>query len=217
MDYNLDQLIYAVALLFFIFDPFASLPIFISLTKNMDDEEKKRSARNAILVSGALFVIFTLLGTWILDIFGISLDAFRVAGGLILLMMAIEIIFSLSFTKGNDKDSVAWVIIATPILTGPGVISTAIILTASVGAFTTIIAGVISLAITWGLLRNSIFIVNKVGGNAIDIFSKIIGMLLAALAVEFMLQGVTDWLASNGFLSTSAVLSSLVVQVPILG
>ncbi len=209
MDYNLDQLIYAVALLFFIFDPFASLPIFISLTKNMDDEEKRRSARNAVLVSGALFVIFTLLGTWILEIFGISLDAFRVAGGLILLMMAIEIIFSLSFTKGNDKDSVAWVIIATPILTGPGVISTAIILTASVGAFTTIIAGVISLAITWGLLRNSIYIVKKVGSNTIDIFSKIIGMLLAALAVEFMLQGVTDWLTNNDLLSFAATIVQL--------
>jgi multiple antibiotic resistance protein len=206
MDYNIDQLIYAVALLFFIFDPFASLPIFISLTKNMDDEEKRKSARNAVLVSGALFVISTLLGTWILDLFGISLDAFRVAGGLVLLLMAIEIIFSLSFTQGNDKDSVAWVIIATPILTGPGVISTAIILTASVGAFTTIIAGVISLAITWGLLRNSIYIVNRVGSNAIDIFSKIIGMLLAALAIEFVLQGVTDWLMSNGLLSATATI-----------
>ena len=209
MDYYLDQLIYAVALLFFIFDPFASLPIFISLTKNMDDEEKKRSARNAILVSGALFIIFTLLGTWILQLFGISLDAFRVAGGLVLLLMAIEIIFSLSFTKGTEQNSVAWVIIATPILTGPGVISTAIILTASVGAFTTIIAGVISLAITWGLLRNSIYIVNRVGANAIDIFSKIIDMLLAALAVEFVLQGVTDWLISNGFISMAAVLASM--------
>jgi len=205
MDY-IDQLIYAVALLFFIFDPFASLPIFISLTKHMDDEEKKRSARNAIFVAAVLFVIFTLLGKWILELFGISLDAFRIAGGLILLMMAIEIIFSLSFTKGSDKDNVAWVIIATPILTGPGVISTAIILTASVGAFTTIIAGVISLAITWGMLRNSIYIVNKVGANAIDIFSKIIGMLLAALAVEFMLQGATDWLMNNNFISIAATM-----------
>jgi multiple antibiotic resistance protein len=210
MYYYLDQLIYAVALLFFIFDPFASLPIFISLTKNMDDEEKRKSARNAVLVSGALFIIFTLLGTWILELFGISLDAFRVAGGLVLLLMAIEIIFSLSFSKGNDQNSVAWVIIATPILTGPGVISTAIILTTSVGAFTTIVAGVISLAVTWGLLRNSIYIVNRVGNNTIDIFSKIIGMLLAALAVEFMLQGVTDWLTSNDLISMVAVIIHII-------
>lgn len=191
---SIDQLIYAVALLFFIFDPFASLPIFISLTKNMDDKEKARSANNAVLVSAILFVIFTLLGTSILSLFGISLDAFRIAGGLVLFLMAIEIIFSLSFSRGSEQSNVAWVIIATPILTGPGVISTAILLTASVGAFTTIIAGVIALAVTWGLLRNSIYIVRKVGNNTIEIFSKIIGLLLAALAVEFILQGVNDWI-----------------------
>jgi len=191
---SIDQLIYAVALLFFIFDPFASLPIFISLTKNMDDREKERSANKAVLVSAVLFVIFTLLGTSILSLFGISLDAFRIAGGLVLFLMAIEIIFSLSFSRGNEQSNVAWVIIATPILTGPGVISTAILLTASVGAFTTIIAGVIALAVTWGLLRNSIYIVRKVGNNTIEIFSKIIGLLLAALAVEFILQGVNDWI-----------------------
>lgn len=196
-----DELIYAVALLFFIFDPFASLPIFISLTKNMDDKEKKRSALYAILVSGALFIIFTLLGTAILDLFGISLDAFRIAGGLVLLLMAIEIIFSISFSRGSEQSNVAWVIIATPVLTGPGVISTAILLTAKVGWVTTIIAGVISLAITWGLLRNSIFIVRKVGNNTIEIFSKIIGLLLAALAVEFMLQGASDWVGTHSMAS----------------
>ncbi len=205
---SLDQLIYAVALLFFIFDPFASLPIFISMTKNMDDREKARSANNAILVSAALFIIFTLLGTAILDIFGISLNAFRVAGGLVLMLMAIEIIFGLSITKPSESN-VAWVIIATPILTGPGVISTAILLTASVGAFTTIIAGIIALAITWGLLRNSIYIVRKVGNNTIEIFSKIIGLLLAALAIEFILQGVNDWIEANSVTSIIQLLASI--------
>ncbi|MEM0449601.1 MAG: MarC family protein [Methanomassiliicoccales archaeon] len=194
---GLDQLIYSVALLFFIFDPFASLPIFISLTKNMDDKEKEKSALYAIMVAATLFVIFTLLGTAILDLFGISLDAFRIAGGLVLLLMAIEIVFSLSFTRTNEQGNVAWVIVATPILTGPGVISTAILLTSRVGWFTTIIAGVISLAITWGLLRNSILILRKVGTNTIEIFSKIIGLLLAALAVEFILQGIHDWIGTH--------------------
>jgi multiple antibiotic resistance protein len=196
MEAYIDELVYAVALLFFIFDPFASLPIFISMTKNMDDQEKERSANNAILVSAALFIIFTLLGTAILDLFGISLDAFRIAGGLVLILMAIEIVFGLSLTRQGESN-VAWVIIATPILSGPGVISTAILLTASVGSFTTIVAGVISLAVTWGLLRNSIFIVRKVGSNTIEIFSKIIGLLLAALAVEFILQGLADWIGRH--------------------
>jgi len=191
---DLDTLIYAVALLFFIFDPFASLPIFISMTKNFDDKEKEMSANRAIFVAAVLFVIFTLIGTNLLGIFGVSTDSFRVAGGIILILMAVEIIFGFNFTKQSDAN-VAWVIIATPILTGPGVITTAILLTSTIGIFPTLIAGVISLAVTWGLLRNAIYIVRRVGNNVIEIFSKIIGLLIAAMAVEFILRGVADWFA----------------------
>jgi multiple antibiotic resistance protein len=199
---DIDTLIYAVSLLFFIFDPFASLPIFISMTRSMDDEEKRKSANRAVLVAGILFIIFTLVGTNILDLFGISLDAFRIAGGLILVLMAIEIIFGLSFTRSGQQD-VAWVIVATPVLTGPGVITTAILLAGTVGIFPTIIAGVIALVVTWGLLRNAIYIVRRVGNNTIDIFSKIIGLLIAAIAVEYILKGVTNWLVLNHIMSLS--------------
>jgi len=199
---DLDTLIYAISLLFFIFDPFASLPIFITMTRTMDDEEKRKSANRAILVAGLLFIIFTLLGTRILDLFGISLDAFRIAGGLVLILMAIEIIFGLSFTRSGNQD-VAWVIIATPVLTGPGVITTAILLAGTVGIFATAIAGTIALVVTWGLLRNAIFIVRKVGNNTIEIFSKIIGLLLAAISVEYILRGVTDWLVTNNIVSVA--------------
>lgn len=202
---DIDTLIYAVSLLFFIFDPFASLPIFISMTRSMDDEEKRKSANRAVLVAGILFIIFTLVGTNILDLFGISLDAFRIAGGLILVLMAIEIIFGLSFTRSGQQD-VAWVIVATPVLTGPGVITTAILLAGTVGIFPTIIAGVIALVVTWGLLRNAIYIVRRVGNNTIDIFSKIIGLLIAAIAVEYILRGVTNWLVLNHIMSVSLTL-----------
>jgi len=187
-----DSLVYAVSLLFFIFDPFASLPIFISLTKNFDDAEKAKSANNAIFVSGLLFVIFTLLGTNLLSLFGISIDAFRIAGGLVLVLMAIELIFGLNISRQGEQN-VAWVIIATPILTGPGVITTSILLTSQVGIFPTLVAGVIALAVTWGLLRNAIHIVRRVGSNTIEIFSKIIGLLIAAMAIELIMAGVSDW------------------------
>jgi multiple antibiotic resistance protein len=93
----------------------------------------------------------------------------------------------------KEDTSVAWVIIATPLLSGPGVITTAILLVHLYGHFTVLIAGVISLAITWGIMRNSLIISEKVGNNAIDVFSKIIGMLLAAIAVEFIMRGSVDY------------------------
>ncbi len=190
---DVDTLLYAVGLLFFIFDPFASLPIFICLTKNSDDKEKMRSANRAIIVAAILFIIFTLIGTNLLAVFGVSIDAFRIAGGLVLILMAIEIIFGFSLTRQGSTD-VAWVIVATPILTGPGVITTSILLVSAVGVWITLIAGVIALAITWGLLRNSVLIVRKVGPNVIEIFSKIIGLLIAAMAIEYILNGAFNWM-----------------------
>ncbi len=187
-----EDLIYATTLLFFIFDPFATVPMFITLTKDQSEKEQVASANKAIFVAGLLFVIFALIGSQLLDMFSISTDAFRIAGGIVLLLMAMEIVFSLSLSKKEDT-SVAWVIIATPLLSGPGVITTAILLVQIYGYFTVLIAGVISLTITWGVMRNSLLISQKVGNNAIDVFSKIIGMLLAAIAVEFIMSGAVDY------------------------
>ncbi len=189
---QLDGLVYAVTLLFFIFDPFASLPIFICMTKDLDENQKTSSANRAVLVAALLFVIFAVLGTNLLGVFSVTLDGFRIAGGIVLLLMAIEIIFSLSLTKNQDAD-VAWVIIATPILTGPGVITTAILLVAKYDLLTTLLAGVLSLIITWVLLRNAASIIKIIGHQAIEIFSKIIGLLLAAMAVEFIMRGAIDY------------------------
>jgi multiple antibiotic resistance protein len=188
----LEGLIYSAVLLFFIFDPFASLPIFIALTKGQTDQERMRSANNAIITSAILFVVFALVGTLLLDLFSVSVDGFRIAGGIVLLLMAVEIIFGLSFSKGGEKD-VAWVIIATPILTGPGVITTAILLVSKFDVVTTLLAGAFALIVTWLLLHNSVYIVRKIGNNAIDVFSRIIGLLLAAVAVEYILTGAIDY------------------------
>lgn len=187
-----EELIYATTLLFFIFDPFATVPMFITLTKEQTPKEQMASANKAVLVAGILFVIFALIGTELLALFSITVDAFRIAGGIVLLLMAMEIIFSLKLSKKEDT-SVAWVIIATPLLSGPGVITTAILLVHLYGHFTVLIAGVISLSVTWGIMRNSLLISERVGNNAIDVFSKIIGMLLAAIAVEFIMRGAVDY------------------------
>jgi multiple antibiotic resistance protein len=191
-----EELIYATTLLFFIFDPFATVPLFITLTKGQSEKEQATSANKAVLVAGILFVIFALIGAEVLHLFSITTDAFRIAGGIVLLLMAMEIIFSLRLSKSEDT-SVAWVIIATPLLSGPGVITTAILLVHLYGYFTVLIAGVISLAVTWGIMRNSLLISRKVGSNAIEIFSKIIGLLLAAIAVEFIMRGAVDYVLAN--------------------
>jgi len=185
----------AATLLFFIFDPFASLPMFLSLTSDQDEKHKISSANRAVMVATILFVIFALIGQLILDLFSITPDGFRIAGGVVLLMMSIEVIFGLSFSKQTDGN-VAWVIVATPILTGPGVITTAILLVGRYDIITVLIAGFFALMITWIMLRNSFLIVRYLGHNTIDIFSKVVGLLIAAVAVEYIMSGAIDYVHS---------------------
>lgn len=194
---DLNGLFYAATLLFFVFDPFASLPVFIALTKGYDEESTVNSANRAVLVSAVLFLIFTLIGQQLLGLFGVSTEGFRVAGGLVLLLMSMEIIFGLNLIRSSDQN-VAWVIIATPILTGPGVITTAIILTVQYGPITVLLAGSFSLIVTWFLLRNAVHVVKHVGTQVIDIFSKVVGLLIAAMAIEYIFRGASEWFATYG-------------------
>lgn len=189
---DLSGLIYASTLLFFIFDPFASLPVFMALTKGYEEKSIVSYANRAVLVAGVLFVIFVVVGQPLLDLFGVSISGFRVAGGIVLLMMSMEIIFGLNLVRSSDQN-VAWVIIATPILTGPGVIATAIILTQTYGPITVLFAGSFSLIFTWGLLRNAVLVVKHVGHQVIDIFSKVVGLLIAAMSIEYIFRGANDW------------------------
>lgn len=189
---DLNGLFYAATLLFFIFDPFASVPVFIAMTKGYDKKTVVSCANRAVLVAAILFVIFVAIGQPLLDAFGITVDGFRVAGGLVLLLMSMEIIFGLNLIRSGDQN-VAWVIIATPILSGPGVITTAIILTVQYGPFTVLLAGSFSLIITWLLMHNAHTVMKVVGNQVIDIFSKVVGLLIAAMAVEYIFRGAMEW------------------------
>lgn len=191
-----NELFYAATLLFFIFDPFASLPVFIAMTKGYSEEALVSCANRAVLVAAILFVIFVVIGEQLLSMFGITVDGFRVAGGLVLLLMSMEIIFGLSLIRSGDQN-VAWVIIATPILTGPGVITTAIILTTQFDSLTVLLAGSFSLIITWFLMRNAHRVTKLVGTQVIDIFSKVVGLLIAAMAIEYIFRGAVSWIAHN--------------------
>jgi multiple antibiotic resistance protein len=98
----------------------------------------------------------------------------------------------------QGEQNVAWVIVASPILTGPGVITTAIILTTNYGYITPLFAGAISIVVTWGLLRNAAVIVKLVDNNVIEIFSKIIGLFIAAMGIEYIMRGAMDYIVGSG-------------------
>ncbi len=183
--------------LFLILDPFASLPMFINITKDLDERTMKSYANKAIVVAAILLYVFMFIGNDLMDIFGVSMDSFRVAGGIIFLMMAIELVFGLKLSKMDDEKGAKWAIIASPILTGPGVITTAILFSDQQGILTVMIAGTIALLITWVILRCSPIIMRYVGEQALGIVTKIIGLFIAAMGVESIFSGSLGWFQSN--------------------
>ena len=183
--------------LFLILDPFASLPMFINITKDLDEMTMKSYANKAIVVAAILLYVFMFIGNDLMDIFGVSMDSFRVAGGIIFLMMAIELVFGLKLSKMDDEKGAKWAIIASPILTGPGVITTAILFSDQQGILTVMIAGTIALLITWVILRCSPIIMRYVGEQALGIVTKIIGLFIAAMGVESIFSGSLGWFQSN--------------------
>ena len=183
--------------LFFILDPFASVPMFINITKGLEERDVKSYADKATVVAAILLFVFMFIGKDLMGVFGVTMDSFRVAGGIIFLMMAIELVFGLSLSKMDDEKGAKWAIIASPILTGPGVITTAILFSSQYGYLTVMVSGAAALIITWVILRYSSLIMRYVGEQALGIMTKIIGLFIAAMGVESIFAGSLGWFQAN--------------------
>ena len=183
--------------LFLILDPFASLPMFISVTQGLDERTIRTYANNSVLVAAILLLVFLFFGETLMGLFGVTMDTFRVAGGIIFLMMAIELVFGLKLTKQDGSKGAAWAVIASPVLTGPGVITAAILFSSENGLLPAMIAGIVALLITWIILRSSTRIMRIVGEQAMGICTKIIGLFIAAMGVQSIFTGTLHWFEIN--------------------
>lgn len=195
--------------LFLILDPFASVPMFINITNGLDNRTIKTYADKAIVVAAILLFMFILIGDKLMDIFGVTMDSFRVAGGIIFLMMAVELVFGLKLSKIDDQKGAKWAIIASPILTGPGVITTAILISSKYGIATVMVASTIALVTTWVILRESDLIMRLVGEQALSILTKIIGLFIAAMGVESIFSGSLGWFDSH--MAAEAIMQMLML------
>ncbi|MBE6525442.1 MAG: MarC family protein [Thermoplasmata archaeon] len=207
---DIHALLMLTASMFFILNPFASLPIFVSTTKDVDPSVMKSYANKAVLVAAILLFVFVFIGQDLMGFFGVTMDSFRTAGGLVLILMGIEIVFGIKLSQDASEKGAPWVIIATPILSGPGIITAAILFSEQYGLIPIIVSSIIALIVTWVLLRLSPTIVRYIGIQPLEIVSKIIGLLLTAMGVEYILKGVTSWLITSDVLNvTASVVSSL--------
>lgn len=187
----ISEILKAFITLFVIMDPFASMPIFLSLTKGLPKRKVAENATNAITVASILLFLFLFFGLSILGFFRININSFTIAGGIILLIIGIQYVLGMQFKKENVEDfDVASVPIGTPLITGPGVITITIILVSEYGYLVTMIAAIVSLLLTWLFLFFSARIYKFIGEHWAKVMSRVMGLLLAAIAVEFIKQGI---------------------------
>lgn len=187
----LGSLLYAFSALFVILDPILSVPIFASMTRGQSSAEISKQAVIAVAVAGFLLYIFLFFNFFIFDILGISLPSFQVAGGFLLFILGMQMALGIDIGRPKDHSpSAAGVIIGTPLLCGPGAITTVILLVNDMGILIPALAIALSLGATWIILRFSAEIQKLLGDCVTEIMARVLGMLVAAIAVKIIADGI---------------------------
>lgn len=193
-------LITAFATLFVVIDPPGLVPLFIALTQGMTTEHRRRMAQRACLIAFILLTLFGLLGEALLGFIGISMPAFRIAGGILLFLTALDMLFERRTQRREgqqaDPDHDPSVFpLATPLIAGPGAIATMILLVGKSGdgwlgtvAVLGLLAGMI--LATYLFLLASPWFERLLGRTGTIVITRLLGMLLAALSVQFVIDGV---------------------------
>jgi multiple antibiotic resistance protein len=185
-------LIYSFSALFVILDPLLSVPIFTSMTKGMTAAEINKQALIAVVVAGVLMYIFLFFNFLIFDSLGITLPSFQVAGGILLFILGLQMALGIEIGPShNHSRTAAGVVIGTPLLCGPGAITTVLLLSRDYGTLVLALAIALALVATWIILRFSGIIQRVLGDCITDIMARVLGMLVAAIAIKIIADGIT--------------------------
>lgn len=187
-----------------IMDPIGNIPIFLALTKGQDVPERRRSALLASSVAGAVILAFALCGQQVLELLGISLESLQVAGGLLLLVIALELLHpsgggSPSLAAGDTN--IALVPLGTPLLAGPGAIAATMLYSRQAddlgGTLSVMLAIAAVLAVVYVSMRYASLFARVLRHNGIELLSRVMGLLVAAIAVQLVARAVEAWI-TNG-------------------
>jgi multiple antibiotic resistance protein len=188
----------------FLVDPIAVIPAYLAFTRTDTPEHRRRTATVACIAAAIALLVFAAGGDLILRAFGITLPAFRIAGGLILWFVAMDMlraerptqVGAPELTEGEQKQDVALTPLAVPMLAGPGAMSTVMVLAAQARSpmhSAVVYASIaVTMVLSWLTLRGADRLFMRIGTTGIRVATRVMGLLLAAIAVQFVLTGVRD-------------------------
>lgn len=181
--------------LFIVVDPLGNFPIFMGLTEKISKEARKGTFNTATLVGLILLLCFAIGGNEIFKFFGISLSSFMIAGGILLLIIAIRILISGRWKEDvASPESVGAVPIAVPLLVGPGAITATILILQTSGLLVALTSVLITFGIVWIILRYIEPLYKVLGKTGSIVIARILAMFIAAIAVGYILNGLTTYI-----------------------
>lgn len=202
-----DDLVKFFVLFFVVVEPITLVPLFAALTDGAEAGFRRRMALKAVLVSGLVLLVFAVSGAWFLRMMGISIDAFRIAGGVMLFLIALEMVFaresgtrttSEEKTESRKRADISVFPLAFPFIAGPGAIAIVLLTFGAPRPQPLLAAGlfvvvVLVLVITYTLLRLTPVVMRVMGVTGAHVVSRLAGVVLAALAVQFVIDGLRNW------------------------
>jgi multiple antibiotic resistance protein len=183
--------------IFVAMDAIGILPMFIGFTEHLKKKEKQRIIIQSIITAFLIGIIFLFLGKWIFRILGVQVSDFKIAGGAVLLAISLRDILMYERQRKLPSETMGAMPIGTPLVVGPAVLTTIIILLDTYGPFMTVLSFVINLMITWVTFHYSASISSFLGKAGSKAVSKIAALLLAAIAVMMMRKGLVDTVAAS--------------------
>ena len=190
----------AFTTLFVVIDPFGTTPIFVAMTQGMDARTRRRTAYRTCAVASGILVAFAAFGEAVLGFVGISMEAFKVAGGALLFLTALDMLFDRRTKRREDRAEVeehpdpSVFPLAIPLVAGPGSIATIILLAGQhpgilgIAEATLVMLAVMAVVLTFFLSGG--LIARILGKTGLNVLTRLLGMLLAALSVQFILDGL---------------------------
>ena len=183
--------------IFVAMDPLGALPLIVAWTGNLDPAERRRQLRDALVTALVLGVLFLVAGSWLLAVLGVTVADFLIAGGLVLLILAVS---DITVGGGHEargstgRPDFGAVPIGTPILAGPATLATLLVQVDRFGFGLTTLALLLNLVLAWWLFRRAEMVTRLLGRNGLRAASKVVSLLLAAIAVKLIREGLlTVW------------------------
>lgn len=188
-------------------DPIGNIPVFLALTRRFDQPARRRAARQGSLMAGAVILLFAVFGELILRGLGIGLPALKFAGGLLLLLVALELLQPFDEglhepdADGQSVVNVALVPLGTPMVAGPGAIATTMVYMRQAdglgGALSVVLAVLAALALIFIALRFASTLSRVLKPNGVHVMSRVMGLLLAAIAVQLAASAIEQWITEG--------------------